>query len=559
VNRLAPLALLLVAMASSPQPTVAIETSTAPADVPALPVEAGTTLSLTLEDAYAIALQRNLDLQVGRYSLAALGQGVLARSGVFDPSLTAGASISSMESPAVSELEGAEVAESQSNRYDLGLAQVLPTGTQLGLQLASRRTYTNNVLYFLNPSWNSSLTLSVTQPLLNGFGTLVNRSGILIAANLREQSAAGFSTQVVATLQSVERAYWDLVAAREEVGVKQQSLDLAARLLDETRQRVDVGTSAPIDLVQSEAGVATRRQELIYARNAAANAEDALKALLGFDTPDEWTTAIATTDSYEADTIHTDLAASIETALAKRPEMEQQRLALESSELEVKLARNAVLPRVDLEGSYGYAGIGGRGENVDGSVDDSWRQIRDTDFPSWSTGISLSVPLGNNDARSSLAQRRFEVEQGKVELAKLKQSIIHEVRIAVRALDDGAAAVEAAVASRELAQRNLEAEQTKFANGLSTNYLVLQVQEDLALAQLSELNARIGYRKVIAGYLTATGALLESHQIRIEDPAQPAVPHDYWKDVSWLQFSDLSQCFGKEEPPQEPSGPAEQD
>ena len=313
--------------------------------------------------------------------------------------------------------------------------------------------------------------------------------------------------------------------------------------------------------------------------NNRAYPEDALKALLGFDTPDEWTIEIQTTESYEADTLRTDLGRSIETALAKRPLMTQKQLDLEALELNVKLARNAVLPRLDIEANYGYAGIGGRGaipvaatnpetgepifdENgdpvytqvsVDGSFDDSWRQIKDTDFPSWSAGISLTVPLGNHDARATLAQRRYEFEQGRVELAKLKQSIIHEVRLAVRALADGAAAVDAAVSSRGLAARNLEAEQTKFANGLSTNYLVLQVQEDLAVAQLSELNARIGYRKVIVSYLAATGTLLETHDIRIADPMSPDVPHDYWEDVSWLQFVDLKGCLSKDEKPEEPA------
>ena len=338
-------------------------------EVPALPPEAVAgpptgegALELDLLGAFELALARNLDLQVGRLDLASADTGILGRSGIFDPVFSGNVDGTYAEQPSASQLQGALVGKSRQTQFGLGLGQMLPTGTQLQLELGSSRDETNSQFYYLNPRWGSGLTASLTQPLLNGFGTLVNRSGIVIAQNSRAQTATGFKMLVISTLVNVERAYWDLEATREAVAVKEQSVQLAERLLNETRERVKVGTSAPIDLVQSEAGVATRQQELIYARNLAGNAEDALKALLGFDQPAEWVRTIQTTEAYQMEPFSEPLAQAIETALAKRPELDRQELALETLDLNLKLARNAVLPKLDLTAAYGFSGIGGKGE-----------------------------------------------------------------------------------------------------------------------------------------------------------------------------------------------------
>jgi HAE1 family hydrophobic/amphiphilic exporter-1 len=344
--------------------------------------------------------------------------------------------------------------------------------------------------------------------------------------------------------------------------VSEQSLELADRLLAETEERVKVGTSAPIDTVQSEAGVATRRQNLIAARNGSANTEDSLKSVLGFDSPDEWLVEIETTESYEFSPLEVDLREAIETALERRPEMREKRLELERLEYNEKLARHDVLPSLDLEAGYGLAGLGGPTRLsppgfeppiiVDGDFGDAWDQVRNGEFNNWRLGANFSVPIGNNDAQGRLAQRRFERQRGIVELAALKQQIIREVRVSARALADGAAQVDASLAARDLAERNLEAEETKFANGLSTNYQVLEIQEDLARAQLNLIQAYLDYRKAIVGYRVATGTLLDTLNVDIIDPGAPDVPHDYWGDVEWLQLADLKSTAGLVTHPAEP-------
>lgn len=353
-------------------------------------------------------------------------------------------------------------------------------------------------------------------------------------------------------IQQVEAAYWDFAAAQVEVEVKKQSLELAEKLLEETRERIRVGTSAPIDLVQSEASVATRRQDLILARNARANREDDLKRVLGFETTGEWAMTIETTEPYDFKPVEVTLAESIETALANRPEIRRQQLAQETAVLNTKLARNALLPSLDLSASYGWGGIGGTVTQTPVAMaksgfNDSLDQITDMDFPYWTLGATFRMPLGNNEAKANLARRQFESRQAATTMSSLQQSIVYDVRLAVRYLYDGAAAVDAAAASRVLAERNVEAEQTKFENGLSTNFLVLEIQDQLANARLSDLQARLNYRKAIVGYRFATGTLLDSLDIEIADPGADEPRHNMWKDVKWLQFVDFSRHDRKEE------------
>lgn len=525
----------------------------------------GTELALDLKTAREIALERNLDLLVGRYDLAVADTQVAGASGSFDPNFNLGVNGDYTESPAASQLEGADVNVSRNTSFTMGLASMIPTGGNFSMNLSTRRTETNSQFYFLNPSWFTRLSADFTQPLLKNFGTLVSRSGIVIARTSRKQAAENLKLQVIDVLQQVDQAYWDYTAAQFAIEVKQHSLELAQQLLDETRERIRVGTSAPIDQIQSEASVAARRQDVILAENALANAEDALKKVLGFETPEEWNLRIKTTDSYEFKVIHADLGKSINEALKNRSELYRQKLGLQLSDLNVKLARNALLPELNLQATYGFGGLGGTLSTVDpvtgrvtkitGGFDDSLDQVIRLDYPQWSMGLNLKMPLGNTSAKADLARRRFEKDKSEAQLAALKQSITHEVRLAVRGLRDGAASVDAAIASRKAAEKNVEAEQTKFDNGLSTNFQVLKIQDDLAAARLTEIQSRLQYRKAIIAYLVATGKLLDKFKVTIADSGPPDDAHTLFKDVKWMQFVDLKGLFGHTKKAQEEPEP----
>jgi outer membrane protein len=526
-----------------------LEISALPSEVESLPMTDGDVLKLDLLGAYQLALARNLNLHVGRYDMAIANANVRGSGGIFDPTLWANLDFDSTKAPTSTILEGANVAESENMNFGLGIDQLLPSGTELGISWMSNRGQTNSEFYFLNPRWDARLNFRLAQPLLNGFGTTATRAQIIIAENLRDQTAVGFEVEIIRLLADVELAYWELVATRQAIAVTEQSLELAERLLEETRQRVEVGTSAPIDMVQSEATVATREQELIYALNATANAEDNLKGLLGFDLPHEWQVRIEATDSYNVDPLLPDLEESIEIALHKRPAIIQQELEMERLNTNVKVARNAALSRLDLTGTFGWGGVSGTGSIEDPdtgepiTIREGWgdaaQQVFEFDFPRWTVGLNFSVPMGNHRAKEQLVATRYQRDRSGAQLAALKQEITRQVRFAVRALEDGAAAIDAAVASRRLAVRNLEAEQTKFDNGLSTNFQVSEIQDALASAQFAEIQARVGYRKAIATYFASTGTFLEAKHVEITDTEASDSVHDYWKDVKWLQFTDF--------------------
>ncbi len=543
-----------------------LDVSALPTEVESLPVSEGDVLKLDLIGAYQLALARNLNLHVGRYDIAIADANLRGSGGIFDPVLWAGVNFDSTTTPTSTILEGANVAESDNMRFGLGFNQLLPSGTEVAGSWSSFRGKTNSEFFFLNPRWDASLNFELTQPLLNGFGTIANRASIIIAENLRHQTAVGFEVQIIQLLADVEQAYWELVATRRAIAVTEQSLELAKRLLEETRQRIEVGTSAPIDQVQSEATVATRQQELIYAYNAASNAEDNLKGLLGFDLPHEWQVRIEATDSYDSEPFLPNLEESIETALRKRPAIIQQELEMERLNVNVKVARNSALPRLDLTGSYGWGGVSGTttiedpdtGEPV--TIRDGWgdaaKQVFEFDFPRWTVGLNYSVPVGNHRAKEQLAATRYQRDRSAARLAALKQEITRQVRFAVRALEDGAAAIDAAVASRRLAARNLEAEETKFDNGLSTNFQVSEIQRALSDALLAEIQARVAYRQALAIYYASTGTFLEAKSVEITDIEAPDSVHDYWKDVKWLQFTDFKKGENGHDMPAAPADEA---
>jgi outer membrane protein len=510
----------------------------------------GGEMQLTLKEAITVALQHNISLEVSRLSLASARFSVVGAAGIFDPLLTSDYTETSDKTPATNQLVGAQVGVQKTRSFDLSLAELLPTGANLSLGWTNRRSETNSTFYFFNPSFSSGLNFSLSQPLLSGFGTDVNRAEIEVARRNRDISRLEFERIVITTVQQVESAYWNLVYVRDDLKVKQESLKLAQDLLDQTRTRVRIGTSAPIDIVQSEATVAAREREIILAENAVADAADVLKQLMGFENPDDWQTSIVPADELGVAPAPVDLGSAIDAAIHKRVELRENQLADEIGEINVVSAHNATRPKLNLNLGYGYSGVGGTltdpttGVVLRGGWGDALRQIRNRDYESWSAGVSLSYPLGDHAARAALAERRFALDSARQELALERQTVIAQVRQAVRGLEAGAKSIAAAVKARELAERNLDAEEKKFANGMSTNYQVLQIQSDLTTARAAELQSRVAYRDAIVAYDVAVGSLLDTMNVRLAEGAEPKEPHTFLSKVDWLKYRHWASPLG---------------
>lgn len=483
-------------------------------------------LKLRLRDAVELALKHNLDLEVSRLGLAQVGEGVIASSGIFDPLAQATLSQASQDSPATNLLEGAGVTHVKQRTFNVQFGQLIPTGGNYGVSWANSRTDINSIYYYLNPSYQSTFGLSFTQPLLKGFGSGVTRTAIEVAKRNRDQSALKFEQTVIGTIQQVEEAYWNLVYQRENLEVKKQSLKNAQDLLDQTRTRVRIGTSPPIDIVQSEATVAAREQDIIVAENALATAGDVLKQLMGFESVADWKTVISPIETLETTALTPEMDAAIAQALAARLEVRERALDQDIARLNLNAAENAVLPTLNLALGYGFLGAAGalsgsppQGLNpsIVGGWGDALHQITGFDYPQWTAGLNLAYTFGNHQMKAQRAQARFQSEIALQSMAVQKQGIIEQTRLAVRTLQDSAKSIAASVKARELAERNADAELKKFANGMSTNYQVLKIQEDLAIAQVNELFSRVTYRKAVTAYHASIGDLLAVRGIELKN------------------------------------------
>ena len=504
-------------------------------------------MRLSLQDAITTALAHNINLEVSRLALASSQQGFLGSTGIFDPVLASALGGSYSESQSTNQLVGAKVAVVRQREFNLSLGGLVPTGANYSVAWTNSRTKTNSSFYFLNPAYNAGLTLSLSQPLLKGFGTDVTRTAIEVARRSRDISAVQFQEIVINTAEAVENAYWNLVYTIDNLKSRQHSLMLAQDLLRETQARVRIGTSAPIDIIQSEAAVAAREVDIIVAENAVGNAGDVLKGLMGFENPGDWQSTIVPTDSLEVTTRDVDLDRSIAEAIEKRPELRVTKLQVEIGEENLLAARNATRPQLDFGLNYGYAGVGGDAAVLDpqtgdvlsinpGGWSDALRQLRNRDYNQWSAVVNFSYPLGNHQAKAQLAQRRFAVATARQNVALQRQAVIEDVRNAVRGLEASAKSIAAAVKSRELAERNLDAEQKKFANGMSTNFQVVKIQDDLTAAQAAELQSRVFYRQAVATYEVAIGSFLDALGISVKGAPAAKEPHTALKDVDWLKF-----------------------
>jgi outer membrane protein TolC len=487
----------------------------------------GDELRLTLEEAVRIALQRNLGLNVVRYDRQIARLGIDRAMGIYDLALFGGISASHDESPAASNLDGADVQEQDRTGASFGVGQLFPSGGSGSINWSNGRFKSNSQFSILNPSFTSGMDFSFAQPLLRGFGRPATEYGLEIARNSDVISRDLFLQQVISTLQRVENAYWGLVEARYQQRVAEESLQLAQELHQNNQTRVDVGTLAPLELVSSEAGIATREEEIIRARAAVADAEDQLRWLLNLVAGDLWDKRVVPETEASMAPVSIDLAQALETALATRSELAVQRSSIRGKELDAAFYRQELKPSLDLKATYGFNGVGGDvvlrdndGEVIDvidGGWGDALEQMADLDFPGWSVALEFSFPLQNRAARARSAIAEVELEQGQVLLSDLEQKISTEVRTAVRNVETSRQQIQSAAVSVRLAEKNLDAERKKYENGLSTTFQILQVQEDVTAARSRQVSAVTGYRRALVEYQRAIGKLLDQAGVHVAD------------------------------------------
>jgi outer membrane protein len=489
-------------------PTVTLDTSQIKGyEAATLPVE-GNAILLTLDKAIEVGLRHNNDIVVSRYARVEARLNILAALGYYDLLLGADLRYSDSTSPG-QVIVGNTVFPSSSGKttqWDLNAGENLPTGGAVKVDFNGLRAVRTGQPVNVSPT----LTFSVAQPLLKGFGSYVTENPILVAQTNSALSRAQFEVQVVTSTQQIINAYWSLVNARGSLVVAQESLQLAKDLNERNRIQVQVGTLAPLELVNSEAAIATREEQILTAQEAIGDAEDQLRLLLNVPQGDLWKLEIRPTTPPETDRVKVNLEDSIQLALANRPELVTSALNLNLAKINAAFARNQQLPALTFLGGYGYAGS-------DVGLSAALRQITGLDFRSWNAELQFSVPIPNRQAKARNAIANLEVDKTTSSYDYEKTFVTNEVRTATRRVLTAAQQIDASHAARGYQEKNLDAEKKRYENGMSTSFQITQIQDQLTQAKQAEVNAVTGYRTALAEYYRTIGRLLATEGVGLVD------------------------------------------
>ncbi len=495
----------------------------------------GKKVDLSLKQAIEMAVERNLDVMFERVNPLIKQQDIRNEKSRFDPSYYLKSNFEKTIKPTGTDLAGTPTAVNKNFRWDTGFKGEIATGTDYSLDFTNIRQKTNSSFTNLNPSYTSEIKLNITQPLLKDFGLSVNKTNIVIANNNRTKSVHKLKDSIIRVVSDVEETYWDLVYSRNDLRVKELSLKRADDFLERTQKQVDVGTLAPIDIVQAEAEVAARKEGVIVAETNIRNAEDRLKQLINIVDAEGWDVQIIPLDKPQFKAIPIDLNVTIQTALSKRPDISQAKISLENSIISKKFAKNQLLPTLNFVGSFAINGLSGqkrpssfgaqdptvvfdRSDNPLGeSYEETLQRIGTGNYYSWLVGIELDIPLGNRAAKSRYVKSSLENEQAVINLNNTRQKAIVDIRTAVRNVQTNIKRINTTTKASELAREKLEAEEKKYEVGMSTAHDVLEFQEDVATAESNKLKAIIDYNKSLVSLDKASGTTLESNQLVFQE------------------------------------------
>jgi outer membrane protein len=479
---------------------------------------------LSIDEAVALALEQNSDLQVDRIDPQIQDHSIsIAKSGwtpVFFSSLTT----RSQTNPPQDIFGGNQTAITNENLSSVaGVQHALPFGgASYQANLNSGRLTSNNIFSSFNPQLSSAVAFSYTQPLLRNFTIDSTRQTVLVTQKNREISDVQLQQSIAITTRNVKNSYWDLVYAINNLAVQRQSLDLAQRSFRDNRARVEIGTMAPLDIVQAEAEVAQREEGVILAEAAISRAEDRLRALIAnpVDQPEFWNMRLEPSDPPAYQPVAVNLDAAVRNALAVRTDLVTTRKQIEANDISIRYFRNQSLPDVNAVVNYSAIGLAGTqfefGEGFPPPVRTQTQRGFGTalgdafqsDFPTWSLQLQVNYPIGPSTAETNLARTRLQNAQTRKQLQSEELQVTTQIRDLARNVQTNTKRIEATRASRALAEKRLEAEEKKFQAGMSSSFLVIQAQRDLSQARNNELLATIDYLKSVVDYETAQQAPL---------------------------------------------------
>lgn len=559
-------------------------------------------LQLGLQDAVELALENSVDIAVQRYYPWIADDSILkTRAGgfgfgtpggsfasssanvnpfslnffSFDPVVTTTLSVADIATPINNPFlsgtgaSGLSALFTHSTQFNNQYSQTFETGTNFTANWNNTRS-SSSAANFFNPAVQSTLSVSIAQPLLNGFGLSVNTRNIRIAKNNRKIADWAFAQQAITTVTNTITAYWELAFAMENVRVQQQAVTVAQKLYEDNKKQLEIGSMAPLDVTRAESELATDRQNLIVAQTVKLQDEQILKNAISRDplAPNLINVEIITTDQpKQPEAVE---AASFEEAIkeafAKRPELQEELINLKNAGIDVKATRNALLPSATISAFYQSVGLAGNspvngastvvssgvpivfangspvsvagvpvfeptvtvpvlGTSQEGFTT-AQSQVFHNRFPEYAAQLTLNLPLRNRSAQADSARALLVQRQLEMQMQQLKNAALLDVRNTFIALEQNRARVEAASKARELQQQTFDAEQKKYQLGASTVYLVIQTQRDLITAQGTEIRALADLEEAKANYERALGRTLDVNHVTIANAKSGEIDRD---------------------------------
>jgi len=474
---------------------------------------------LSLQEAIKTSLENNLQVQVAVENRNFTKANVPLAQGAFDWTLNGSASYghskSTFEDKRFSVGSPAFSGDSTADSKNLSLGVVKPFEWGGSFALTYNPTYqssTTNIVGIPSSTtptpYSGSLSANYTQSLLKGFGRQATEANVIVAKKGAIAADYQYQKSIIDLVASTESLYWDVVFAQRNLENKQQALTLAQKQLKENQIRVEVGTLAPIEVTSAEASVALREQDIIAAEAQFANAKDAL--IRALYPSSERPTGLELTEAPTVSHLTTDEKGAEKMAIERRVELKSARLDLESKQLLEGVAKNRLMPQLDL--SLGYNGSAANHDALSPVNTDLWQAKN----PGYNVGLIFSMPLPNRASKGLMAQARANRRGSELTMRDLELGIVLEVRTAFRNVDAMEKGVKAAEKTRIFREKDLDAEQKKYENGMSTNFLVLSKQNDLDTAKSTELQSQISYAKAVTTLEKALGNLLDARKLEVK-------------------------------------------
>jgi outer membrane protein TolC len=551
-------------------------------------------LELSLQDAVELALQNNMDIAVARYNpwfadtdilkaeSGGVGRGTAGAAFPFsnanipflnfDPLVTGTLLYDRQAVPVNNPFlagtgTGSSVTALQTHtaQYNFGVTQGFSSGTTVNLAWDNTRSSSSAAFNSFNPAVQSSLYVTVSQQLLNGFGFFANRRNIIIAKNNRKIADLAFAQQAIATVTGAINTYWELVYARQNVDVQQQAVTVAEKLYNDNKKQLEIGTMAPLDVTRAESELATDNQNLIVARTAQLQQEQNLKNAISKDplAANFVNVQVIPTDKpTPPETIEApSFEESVREAFSKRPDLQEQIYNVKNADIDARATRTALLPIATLNGRYGSQGLSGNtsitgtpvttgvtpvvgatglpvfGTDAAGNVipiflpnvttpvvgtnssgfGTAQSQIFHNTFPDYAVYMNLQIPIRNRSNQADNQRAILTARQQQAVYQQLKNVALLDVRNTYIALLQDRARVDAAAKASELQRQTFEAEQKKYQLGASTVYNVILTQRDYITAQGTQLRALADLVEAKANYERALGRTLEVNRVTIAE------------------------------------------